>query len=225
MEFTALIANLGKYAAGIVAETPLAFPTTTEQVQKALQTIGVDGLKYEEVIVKEYSIGIAGVAPLLGEYAHIDELNCLAKRLECLSPEDLKKFAAAVRHGEYVCSVQDLINLAYPCNLEQFMWLPEVKTYEDYGRYLVDTKRDFSLPRGARFYFNYEEYGETTAINENGDLTPQGYICHDRSGSFQEIYDGKEIPREYRVFQYPLQAKVKRRNNQKERDSPKSKRR
>ena len=62
MEFTALIANLGKYAAGIVAETPLAFPTTTEQVQKALQTIGVDGLKYEEVIVKEYSIGIAGVA-------------------------------------------------------------------------------------------------------------------------------------------------------------------
>ena len=50
MEFTALIANLGKYAAGIVAETPLAFPTTTEQVQKALQTIGVDGLKYEEVI-------------------------------------------------------------------------------------------------------------------------------------------------------------------------------
>lgn len=47
MEFTALIANLGKYAAGIVAETPLAFPTTTEQVQKALQTIGVDGLKYE----------------------------------------------------------------------------------------------------------------------------------------------------------------------------------
>ena len=78
MEFTALIANLGKYAAGIVAETPLAFPTTTEQVQKALQTIGVDGLKYEEVIVKEYSIGIAGVAPLLGEYAHIDELNYLA---------------------------------------------------------------------------------------------------------------------------------------------------
>ena len=165
------------------------------------------------------------LAKEMGMSVSIDELNYLAKRLECLSPEDLKKFAAAVRHGEYVCSVQDLINLAYPCNLEQFMWLPEVKTYEDYGRYLVDTKRDFSLPRGARFYFNYEEYGETTAINENGDLTPQGYICHVRSRSFQEIYDGKEIPREYRVFQYPLQAKVKRRNNPKERDSPKSKRR
>lgn len=75
MEFTALIANLGKHAAGIVAETPLSFPTTTKQVQNALQIIGVDGRNYEEIMVKEYSVGIAGVAPLLGEYAHIDELN------------------------------------------------------------------------------------------------------------------------------------------------------
>lgn len=29
MEFTAVIANLGKHAAGIVAETPLSFPTST----------------------------------------------------------------------------------------------------------------------------------------------------------------------------------------------------
>ena len=225
MEFTALIANLGKHAAGIVAETLLSFPTTTKQVQNALQIIGVDGRNYEEIMVKEYSVGIAGVAPLLGEYAHIDELNYLARRLEDLSPELLQKFTAAVCHGEYVCSVQDLINLSYPCNLEQFIFLPEVQSYEDYGRFLVDTRRDFSLPKGARFYFNFEEYGETTAINENGDLTPQGYIFHDRSGSFQEIYDGKEIPREYRVFQYPVQTKVKRSHSQNSRDSPKHKRR
>ena len=75
MEFTAVIANLGKHAAGIVAETPLSFPTATEQVQAALRAIGVDGVRYEEVMVKDYSIGIDGIAPLLGEYAHIDELN------------------------------------------------------------------------------------------------------------------------------------------------------
>ena len=105
------------------------------------------------------------------------------------------------------------------------MLLPEVKTYEDYGRYLVDTKRDFSLPRGARFYFNYEEYGETTAINENGALTHQGYICHDRSGYFQEIYDGKELTRENPVVQYPLQAMVNRNTNMNNRDSPTNKHR
>lgn len=93
--------------------------------------------------------------------------------------------------------MQDLINLTYPCNLEQFTLLPDVRSYEDYGRYLVDARRDFSLPRGARFYFDYEEYGETTVINENGTLTSQGYIFHDRSASFQEIYDGREIPQAY----------------------------
>lgn len=86
MEFTALIANLGKDAAGIIAETLLPFPTTAERVQEALREIGVDGLRYEEVIVKEYSIGVEGVAPILGEYAHIDELNYLAHRLELFPP-------------------------------------------------------------------------------------------------------------------------------------------
>lgn len=224
MEFTAHIANLGKYNAGIMAETELPFPTTTEQVQAALRTIGVDGLRYEEIIITDYSIGIDGIAPLLGEYAHIDELNYLAIRLECLSPEDLSKFIAAVRHGEYASEMQDLINLAYPCNLECYTLLPEVKTYEDYGRYLVDTKREFSLPKKARFYFNYDEYGQTTVINEGGDLAPQGYIFNNQSGKFQEIYDGKNIPEEYRVFQYPLQAKLQQANDKRSRDSPTRKR-
>lgn len=224
MEFTALIANLGKHTAGIVAEIPLSFPATTEQVQQALCAIGVDGLHFEEVMVKEYSIEIEGIAPLLGEYAHIDELNYLACRMERLSPQELTKFIAAVRHGDYCGGVQDLINLSYPCNLEQYTLLPDVKTYEDYGRYLVDTRRDFSLPKEARFYFDYAEYGETSAINENGDLTPQGYIFHDRSATFQEIYDGKEIPQEYKVFQYPPHVKINRRNHEQGRDSSRHKR-
>lgn len=88
----------------------------------------------------------------------------------------------------------------------------------------MDSRRDFSLPKEARFYFDYAEYGETTAINENGDLTPQGYIFHHRSATFQEIYDGKEIPREYKVFQYPPRVKVKHLNPKHGRDSPRHKR-
>ena len=224
MEFTANIANLGKYTAGIIAETGLSFPTTTEQVQEALRSIGVDGLRYEEIIIKEYSISIEGLAPLLGEYAHIDELNYLAMRLECLSPEDMNKFIAAVRHGEYASEMQDLINLSYPCNLDCYTLLPEVKSYEDYGRHLVDTKREFSLPKKARFYFDFAEYGETMMINEGGDLTPQGYIFNNQSGRFQEIYNGKDIPKEYKVFQYPLQAQLQQTHDKRSRDSPTRKR-
>lgn len=224
MEFTANIANLSKYAAGIMAEVELPFPTTTEKVQTALRSIGVDGLRYEEIIITEYSISIEGIAPVLGEYTPIDELNYLAMRMECLSPEDRAKFAAAVQCGEYASSAQDLINLSYPCNLACYTLLPEVKSYEDYGHYLVDTKREFSLPKKARFYFDFAEYGETTVINEDGDLTPQGYIFNNQTRVFQEIYNGKDIPHEYRVFQYPLQAKLQQTDQQRSRDSPVRKR-
>ena len=83
-EFTATIANLSKYSTGVLADTTLSFPATTGQVQEALRKIGVDGLRYEEIIVLEYSIGVKGVARALGEYTHIDELNYLASRLEGL---------------------------------------------------------------------------------------------------------------------------------------------
>lgn len=87
VEFTANIANLGKYNAGVLADTMLSFPTTKEQVQAALRRIGVDGLRCQEIIILEYTIGIKGVARALGEHTHLDELNYLASRISELDPE------------------------------------------------------------------------------------------------------------------------------------------
>ena len=205
-EITAHIANLGKYSAGTLTDAVLTFPTTTEQVQAALRSIGVDGLRYEEIIITEYAASVPGLAAALGEHAHLDELNYLAARLNVLTPEEREVFAAAIRHGEYAGSMQDLINLTY--NLDCYELYPEVKTYEDYGRLLVDTGRDFILSENARYYFDFAQYGEETAINEGGELTPQGYIFNNRSPS-REVYDGRSVTQEYRVFRYPMQAKIR----------------
>lgn len=207
-EITAHIANLGKYSAGTLTDAVLTFPTTTEQVQAALRSIGVDGLRYEEIIITEYAASVPGLAATLGEHAHLDELNYLAARLNAMTPEEREVFTAAVRHGEYAGSMQDLINLTY--NLDCYELYPEVKTYEDYGRLLVDTGRDFILSENARYYFDFAQYGEETAINEGGELTPQGYIFNNRSPS-REVYDGKNIPWQHSVFRYPIQAKIRER--------------
>ena len=222
MEFTVNIANLGKYNAGQLDETLLSFPTTTEQVQAALREIGVDGLRYQEIIILECRTSIRGLADKIGDFDHIDELNYLASRLAELTPEQLKKFSAAAEHDEYGGSVQDLINLTY--NLDCYDLLPDVKTDEDYGRHLVDTHREFFLPRQARLYFDYESYGQCTAINEGGCYTPQGYIFNNRRTPFKEIYDGQHIPEQYKVFQYPIQQKIKAARSGRSRDSPARKR-
>lgn len=75
MEFTTDIANLHKYGNGILWDTTLSFPATTEQVQAALREIDIDHLFSSEIIILNYSIGVKGVARALGEYTHINELR------------------------------------------------------------------------------------------------------------------------------------------------------
>lgn len=218
--FTATIANLGKYNAGVLADTTLSFPATTGQVQEALRKIGVDGLRYEEIIILEYSIGVKGVARALGEYTHIDELNYLASRLEGLDPEDMGKFIAAVEHGEYAGSAEQLINLTY--NLEHYELYP-VWTPEEYGLWLVDELSAMELPEKARDFFDFEAYGEATAINEGGTFTSRGYMLAGPD-PFQKVYDGQHVPEQYKVFQYPVQQKIAVPRSHRSRDSPKRKR-
>ena len=208
MEFTANLSNLGLLNAGTLTDALLAFPATTEKVQAALREIHVDGMRYEEYVITGYSSDIPGLTSVLPEYADIDELNYLAHRLADLSPAGKATFAAAVQHGEYSGNVQDLINLTY--NLRCFTLIPGIQTNEDYGRYLVEHYRDFFLPPAARYYFNYDEYGETTIINEGGMLTAQGYIFDNRT-PFQQYYGGQEVPSEFKVFQYPMQARAQNR--------------
>lgn len=121
MEFHANIANLGKYSAGQLAETILSFPATTEQVQAALREIGVDGLRYQEIIILECRTSIRGLDDKIGDFDHIDELNYLASRLAQLTPDQHSKFSAAAEHDEYGGSLQDLINLTF--NLDCYNWL------------------------------------------------------------------------------------------------------
>lgn len=220
VEFSADIANLRKYGGGVLCDTILSFPTTTEQVQAALREIGVDRLFSSEIIILDYSIGVKGVARALGEYTHINELNYLASRLNELDPEELMKFTAAVEHGEYASSAEELINLTY--NLDHYELYP-VQNAEEYGLWLVDELMALQLPEQARDYFDFEAYGEATAINEGGTFTSQGYMLAGPE-PFQKVYDGQHIPEQYQVFQYPVQQKIAVPRSHRSRDSPKRKR-
>ena len=157
IEFTAHIANLGKYNAGVLADTALSFPATTEQVQAALRRIGVDGLRCQEIIILEYTIGVKGVARALGEFAHLDELNYLASRLDSLDPEELMKFTAAVEHGEYASSAEDMINLTY--NLDRYELYP-VQNAEEYGHWLIDELEAIKLPESVPGHHPFYSRGD-----------------------------------------------------------------
>lgn len=215
---TAAIANRGKYAEGDPEWITLSFPTTTRRVQEALRYIGVDGLRYQEIICGEFNSDIPMLEGCFDEYSNLDEINYLASRLQELSPEDREKFSSAIVHGEYTGDIQRLVNLTY--NMDCYDLLPEIENEEDYGLFLIENDEEKQLPGGLIDYFDFEAYGRDTAINEGGVFTPNGYIYNNRS-HFDIVYDGQNIPREYRVFQYPMKSKIKKRR--KDRDRKKEK--
>ena len=125
-----------------------------------------------------------------------------------------------MEHGEYAISAKDMINLTY--NLDRYELYP-VQNAEEYGRWLIDELEAIKLPEQALNYFNYESYGEDTAINEGGTFTSQGDMLAGPD-PFQKIYDGQHIPEQYKVFQYPIQQKIVLPRAGRSRDSPKPKR-
>jgi len=200
IEFSLYLCNLGRYAEGKISADWLKLPTSTEQVQTCLRAIGVDGKRYEETIILEYETNIPDLANQLNEYCHLDELNYLVNLLHEMEEDDVKFFTALVQYGEYSGNLQDLINLTQ--NLDCYTLLPNVKTAEDYGFHLVDVEQRVHLSREIAMYFNYESYGECTAINNGGDFTEQGFVCNNQT-EFISHYNGTDVPDKYKVFAYP----------------------
>ena len=123
--FEAYVTNTGKYSEGHPTGEALRFPTTTEEVQRVLKQIGVDGVRYREYFITFFDSDILGLYDYLGEYENIDELNHLACLLSELDQGELEKFEAALNIGTHTSSVADIINLAQ--NLECFDFYPDIE--------------------------------------------------------------------------------------------------
>lgn len=92
------LTNLGKYNEGVLAFEWVTLPATTDEVQTALDAIGI-GEEYEEYFISDYE------APFhIGEYTSLDALNELAEAVS-----DIRGFddIASGRHDVY-----DVINFA-----------------------------------------------------------------------------------------------------------------
>ena len=81
--FEAYITNLGKYNEGELVGEWVKFPTTSEDLKKVFERIGIGskddfGNPYEEWFISDYDCYVDGLYEMLGEYESLDELNYLA---------------------------------------------------------------------------------------------------------------------------------------------------
>ena len=204
--FAAFITNLGKYNEGELVGEWVKFPTTTEELKKVFDRIGIGqkddfGQPYEEWFITDYDCYVGALYDKLGEYENLDELNYLASKLEEMGQGEYAQFQAAMEVGDHSGSLQEIINLTD--NLDCYDLYPSIQDYDDLGRYYIEELDAMQVPEHLRNYIDYEAYGRDVALEESGDFTDLGYV-RDTGSSFHEYYDGEpgSIPEEYRVMTF-----------------------
>ena len=207
-QFSILIDSRSRFETGAPGGAWLPMPTTQEQLHAAMRSVGITADNPQDFFVGGFAntedcpfdVPLAVI-----QSGSMDELNYLGKLLEMQRDEDKAKFAAAVTLGEYAGNLKDLINLAQ--NLDCYWIYPTVQSEEDYGYYLIDELDELELPEEAKKYFMYEEYGRDAAINDGGRFTEQGYVYNNKN-TFSEWYNGRDIPKEYRIMSYPQPTRL-----------------
>ena len=202
-QFSILIDSRSRFETGAPGGAWLSMPATQEQLHEAMRSVGITADNPQDFFVGGFAntedcpfdVPLAVI-----QSGSMNELNYLGKLLEMQRDEDKAKFAAAVTLGEYAGNLKDLINLAQ--NLDCYWLYPTVQSEEDYGYYLIDELDELELPEEAKKYFMYEEYGRDAAINDGGRFTEQGYVYNNKN-TFSEWYNGRDIPKEYRIMSYP----------------------
>lgn len=112
--FEAFITNLGKYNEGELVGEWVKFPTTSEELQKVFERIGIGskddfGNPYEEWFISDYDCYVDGLYEKLGEYENLDELNYLASKLDELDDHDYNHFQVAMQISDYTGSIKDVM--------------------------------------------------------------------------------------------------------------------
>lgn len=164
------LTNLGKYNEGALVYKWLELPATDEEIQEALEAIGIDNEEYEEWFITDYETDIEGLK--VGEYEDLEALNELVERYENLHEYD-QDIVQAIIEGEGY-DLEESLDVLESGN---YAFYPDVNDEEDLGYYVVDEGLfGVKIPDSLQAYIDYESIGRDWSINGAGSFTSKGYI-------------------------------------------------
>jgi len=110
------LTNLGKYNEGELVLEWVTLPATQDEIDAALEAIGIDGEEYEEYFITDYE------APFeIGEYMNLDRLNELAEELERIDIPDAI-FAGTYDAGDVIDFAYELESRGFVSNASEYVY-------------------------------------------------------------------------------------------------------
>ena len=103
------------------------------------------------------------------------ELNEMCEVIARLSPQECNKLNAAVLMAQprYASEIRQLAE-----NLEQFEFVPDVKTPEEYGKYMIQQSGRFEYDPNLEDFYDFQGYGQQKVSAENGQFNDYDYISY-----------------------------------------------
>ena len=117
----------------------------------------------------------------------IYELNRMCTVIADLSREDINKLTAAAIMAEPEIALQ-ITHLAE--NLDQFDFIPNARTPEDYGKYMIRESGHFAYDEHLDEFYDYAGYAEQRMENESGEFNSYGHIAYRGEMSLDELMMG-----------------------------------
>ena len=126
-------------------------------------------------------------------FVDMDELNFLAKRLDCLSDTELDTFYAIIQHKGFT-QMQDLINTTY--NLDNYTLVQDFRHITGVGRthYLA---LHGCISETAEKETDFFQLGKRLLTSGKGIVTDYGMLFPNEGKVFDEVYDGQVFPVHY----------------------------
>ena len=152
--------------------TFLCLPLTQTQIERAMLRTGVDC--FGNMSLRFMGSELPEEVDVALDFANesLSELNEMCCTIEPLSPTEREKLGAVtlLAQPEYALQIRHLAE-----NLDQFEFVPGVKSPAEYGRYMIQESGYFEYDENLAEYYDFEKYGLQRLEQDDGVFNQRGY--------------------------------------------------
>jgi hypothetical protein len=181
--------TLRKYDAPSYRTAVIAFPANEQNLEKALDRIGVGITIEKNCLVDKISGDEGALQGLIGQCVNADEMQYLAKRLDSFDKSEIQTFRAAV-HAERLTTVKDMINLTF--NLQAYTVITDFSDIAGIGKN-HELNRQLAMTVQEMEQTDFAEIGRRLIKEQKGVITPYG-VLYSTGNEKQELYNGEQFP-------------------------------
>ena len=153
----------------------LELPASDRQIGRLLLRAGIANLRDAELSVEVDELPQKISDRLHPEREGLDDLNAMCLAIRMLEPKQREKLEAVVcaAQPDYAGEVRRLAE-----ELDQFDFIPDIHTAEEYGRYMIRESGHFEYDANLESFYNYAQYGNEHIKAEGGLFTSRGYVAY-----------------------------------------------